>query len=324
MLGLLIHFRLYPIIYFFSIISRLLGDPVRRDVSDFYIKKNEDTKCRAHLADNDTLCVRGYQNLEIFEEEIIIVQDFIVDRSKNIFSSLRNEKVLSFVLNTFLSFGILTAISLMGFGRKYIEESILYHFNRSDFRHNFSPQFLQLYILRVVESELQSRFVGDNTEFIQFRVAHVYQVILLIVASIYPVYHRKFSPILFIQTIIFVSFNKVVTAQYFLWFGCLLPLYLYQLNVSDMVCEGSHVDHEGGQTISFNGLAIKMMVFDAILWGSLICTWLRYAYILEFHGESYFKVLWVVTIVFHIGQVYVILSCTHLFIISECRRRHTN
>ena len=131
MLGFLIHFRLYPIIYFFSIITQLLGDPVRRDVSAFYIKKNEDTKCRVHLADNDTLYVRGYQNLDVFEEEIIIVQDFIVDRSKNVFFSLRNEKVLSFVLHTFLSFGILTAISSMAFGRKYIEESILYHFNRS-------------------------------------------------------------------------------------------------------------------------------------------------------------------------------------------------
>ena len=89
--------------------------------------------------------------------------------------------------------------------------------HRSDFRHNFSPQFLHLYMLRAVESESQRRTIGDNTEFIQFRVAHVYQFILLIVASIYPVFHRKFSPILFIQTIIFVSFNKVVTAQYFLW-----------------------------------------------------------------------------------------------------------
>ena len=58
------------------------------------------------------------------------------------------------------------------------------------------------------------------------------QVILLVVVSL------KFNKIhdinfaMFCQTLIFVTFNKVVTAQYFLWYFSLLPLILPQLGFS--------------------------------------------------------------------------------------------
>ena len=58
------------------------------------------------------------------------------------------------------------------------------------------------------------------------------QVILLVVVSL------KFNRIhdinfaMFCQTLIFVTFNKVVTAQYFLWYFSLLPLILPQLGFS--------------------------------------------------------------------------------------------
>ena len=58
------------------------------------------------------------------------------------------------------------------------------------------------------------------------------QVILLLVIALRlnRLHDVNFS--LFCQTLVFVTFNKVVTAQYFLWYFSLLPLVLPHLGFS--------------------------------------------------------------------------------------------
>jgi phosphatidylinositol glycan class M len=83
-----------------------------------------------------------------------------------------------------------------------------------DIRHNFSVYFYLLY-LTVADDDM-----GLNL------LTFLPQILLLLLLS------YKFSNIyevnfcLFCQTLVFVTFNKVVTAQYFLWYFSLLPLIL--------------------------------------------------------------------------------------------------
>ena len=217
--------------------------------------------------------------------------------------------------------------------------SVSFAWLRSDFRHNFSPQFLNFYILRAIESEPDSKPVDYNLALVYFKVAHWYQIILIIFGSTYPFFHRKFSYALFVQTITFVSFNEVITSQYFMWwvicmwcqnieqlvdritlswirFGCLLPLCFFHLNISGLIGD-SCLDHKEGKFISSNWVSMETLIVNSVSWVSLLCVWLRYAFILEFNGENDFKLLWMISIIFHVTQVHVIVSCTRLFMIRN-------
>lgn len=276
-----------------------------------HIPDNERTICPKPMSNGKTRKSVDYiEHFANVGEEIIIMQDFFLEHA-NMFSWFHDKRIAFFVLYSFLTLGILTTVTVGIFGRKCFEESVLYHLSRSDFRHNFSPQFLHLYILKFIESESY----GGVAKFTYFRVAHMYQITLIIFSSIYPFFRKELSPILFIQTIIFVSFNKVVTAQYFLWFGCLLPISLYLLVNFGMINRDHHVNKKLSKS-TLNMVAIRTIIFDASLWVFLTCTWLRYAYVLEFDGKNNFKQLWMISIVFHVGQVYLILSSTGLFMIQ--------
>lgn len=65
---------------------------------------------------------------------------------------------------------------------------------------------------------------------------------------------------LFFQTFVFVTLNKVITAQYFEWYMCLFPLILPYFHLS---------------------LGRWIGIFA--LWSAAILHWLLPAYLLEFH-----------------------------------------
>ncbi|RYR73685.1 hypothetical protein Ahy_A02g008152 isoform A [Arachis hypogaea] len=86
---------------------------------------------------------------------------------------------------------------------------------------------------------------------------------------------------LFAQT---VAFNKVITAQYFVWFFCLLPLILpwskMKLKWDGMLC-----------ILSWMGAQVH---------------WLMWGYLLEFKGINVFLELWVASLVFHAANVFIL------------------
>jgi len=69
------------------------------------------------------------------------------------------------------------------------------------------------------------------------------------------------------QTFAFVTFNKVCTSQYFLWYMVLLPLYLPR------------------STFLKNP---KLGITAAVLWVAAQAVWLQQGYELEFLGKSSF------------------------------------
>lgn len=102
-------------------------------------------------------------------------------------------------------------IFVCSYGNEFIQEAYLYHFSRTDIKHNFSVYF---YMLFVTQGSLLSRLVSLMAFLPQF----------LLVLSTAIVHHQDITMCLFIQTFVFVAFNKVCTSQYFLWYLALLPL----------------------------------------------------------------------------------------------------
>lgn len=79
--------------------------------------------------------------------------------------------------------------------------------------------------------------------------------------------------------------KQVMTAQYFVWFFCLLPLILPWSSMK----------------LKWKGLACT------VVWMGSQLHWLMWAYLLEFKGRNVFVQLWVAGLVFLAANTFVML-----------------
>ncbi|KAF7580903.1 Mannosyltransferase (PIG-M) family protein [Clavispora lusitaniae] len=197
------------------------------------------------------------------------------------FGPLKNVPVLKWLNGTNVRFLILTLSSVAFwnwimysiYGPEFLYHSYYYHLTRLDHRHNFSVYNISLYYSSA-KSILTSGNVGwaevaqvwtDNIE----KIAFVPQLVLSAVILPLRFAQSNLVACLFMQTFAFVTFNKVMTSQYFVWFLIFLPHYL----ASSRLCTKKH---------ALRGLT---MLF---LWVISQACWLYFAYKLEFLGESTF------------------------------------
>ena len=187
------------------------------------------------------------------------------------FDILPNKERMVFIFFSALSFLGLTYICYVWCGWDFIEETYLYHVTRRDIKHNFSIYFYMLYLM----AESQYSWVVGLCAFIP-------QVTLLLLSS--WSFHDDLPFCCFINTFIFVTFNKVCTSQYFLWYLCLLPL-----------------------TIPSLDLTMLEAVIMLSAWFAGQALWLTPAYYLEFQGKNTFFLIWLASIVFFL------INCTILY-----------
>ncbi|GME85634.1 unnamed protein product [Ambrosiozyma monospora] len=178
------------------------------------------------------------------------------------------------------------------YGQEFLDEAYLYHLVRLDHRHNFSVYNVGLYFTSFTGYSSLNFLQEHNLKIEQ--LAFVPQLLLSIVliplgvidqnsATLYQDLLNSF----FIQTFTFITYNKVCTSQYFIWFLCLLPNYLASTSIS--------------------GLKGLVMVLGWVVTQGL---WLFYGYKLEFLGESgiFAYGIWSSSLVFFIWNVVVISS----------------
>jgi GPI mannosyltransferase 1 subunit M len=170
------------------------------------------------------------------------------------------------------TFAGLTYAAVLLYGDVALHEGLLYHFSRVDHRHNYSMHWYWIYLARAR--------VG-NSMALAGRLLLVPQLVLLAYTSL-GVAPYNLSLALFVQTFLFVAHNKVITAQYFTWYLCLLPLCSNQLRWTSRVQS-------------------SLLVLAAS-----IVFWLGSAYCLEMQGMAVHTTVWVASLVFFMANVNVV------------------
>jgi phosphatidylinositol glycan class M len=185
------------------------------------------------------------------------------------------------------------------YGHEFLHEAFLHHTSRKDPRHNFSVYFYPVYLdfmpwpaqslapaaattagtltgftgsvqlLQPVQELLAGLPVVDVN-----RLAALPQFALLLVLSVSL--HADLPLCWLLQTWAFVAFNKVSTAQYFVWYLSFLPIALQR------------VPWPLPQRLQVAGVAWTVTQLHWLLWG----------YLLEFEGRGVHLGLWSAGVVF--------------------------
>ncbi|KAL2835416.1 PIG-M-domain-containing protein [Aspergillus pseudoustus] len=191
LLGLGVHFKIYPFIYGASIIWWL-----------------DDTRTSARTSSPETRAAEPKS------------------RSSNTTTPVAGQ-ILAFItpcrirltLVSLLTFAALNAGMYLRYGTPFLQHTYFHHLTRIDHRHNFSPYSTLLYLSAAVEgTEGASR--GFES------LAFVPQMLLSVVLIPLVLAKKDLPGSMLAQTFAFVTFNKVCTSQYFLWYLIFLPFYL--------------------------------------------------------------------------------------------------
>jgi GPI mannosyltransferase 1 subunit M len=197
-----------------------------------------------------------------------------------------------FALETVGTVTLATALAWLVYGDRCIQDAYLYHFGRTDPRHNFSPYFYALYLA------LTSTGAGSLSALLFRFAAFVPQLVVIAVAGMKM--FRNLPLCMTVQVLAFVSLNKVCTAQYFLWWQSLLPVAAATLN-TQWTADGMVVKRDGGSSP-------WAWLVGGALWLGAQVGWLLQASALEEAGESRFLQVWAAGLVF-LGANAALMSC---------------
>jgi phosphatidylinositol glycan class M len=211
---------------------------------------------------------------------------------------LFSSKPLLFLGAFLVTFGFLTWLAVYIYGEIALQEGLLYHFSRVDHRHNYSMYWYWIYLARARTADAatakaattaMASAVDAATSSGLFSLATlgrlllVPQAFLLAFSSVGMAPHNgQLGLTLFLQTYLFVTHNKVITAQYFTWYLCLLPL-----------CNST----SGGL------LKSRKVVRASIMLGVSILLWLGSAYGLEMQGLRFHRIVWFASVLYFFANV---------------------
>ena len=198
--GLLVHWRIFPVLYGPSLVVYFWAQagkqpPPESDRPDTEIKRLSMQRVQMPGAHSAPLRIRLVQ--------------WLTDCA-------------TFGAAALLVFAGLGWLCYQLYGQAFLHEAFLYHASRQDPRHNFSPHFLFCYL---------HHFSGDDAAVPHWRQPGVLALpcMLAAILAVAVRAHEQAELAMLLTTMAFVTFNKVVTAQYFVWYFGLLPLLLPEL-----------------------------------------------------------------------------------------------
>ncbi|KWU42168.1 hypothetical protein RHOSPDRAFT_9708, partial [Rhodotorula sp. JG-1b] len=195
-------------------------------------------------------------------------------------------RLVRFGAISFASFMTLNTACYLFFGRPFVQETFLYHLSRLDHRHNFSPYFYPYYLAHSPAAAAAAELSSSPSWFRSLArhplAAFLPQLVLSIGLGFR--YGAEDLPYAWlVQTFAFVTFNKVCTSQYFLWYLWLLPAALPRISMS-----------------------WRRAAVIGTLWIAGQAVWLSQAFRLEMLGESVFVQVWSASILFLVLQAFVL------------------
>ncbi|KAL3525215.1 hypothetical protein ACH5RR_013587 [Cinchona calisaya] len=251
--GLVVHLRIYPIIYALPVI--LVLDPLNFGLGN---KPN----LTAWVPGEIQLTQRLYSTKVTDKNSIWLI----------VMSMFTWRRIIFGLISGFVFF-FCTGFSFYLYGWQFLHEALLYHLTRTDPRHNFSIYFYHLYLHYEHDVTIMEKLIS-------FLPQIIVQLVLIFRFS------QDFPFCFFVQTLAFVAFNKVMTAQYFVWFFCLLPL----------------IWPWSSMKLKWKGLA------STLLWIGAQTHWLMWGYLLEFKGKNVFIQLWLSSLLFLAANTFVLIS----------------
>ncbi len=204
---------------------------------------------------------------------------------------LFSSKPVLFLFTFLATFGFLTWLAVHIYGEIALQEGLLYHFSRVDHRHNYSMYWYWIYLARArTANAAMASAVGASTAVSNMfslstlgRLLLIPQAFLLAFSSVGMAPHNgQLGLTLFVQTYLFVTHNKVITAQYFTWYLCLLPL-----------CNSA----TGGRLKSNKVVRASFLLVMSIL------LWLGSAYCLEMQGMAFHRIVWLASVLYFFANV---------------------
>ncbi|XP_011300066.1 GPI mannosyltransferase 1 [Fopius arisanus] len=189
----------------------------------------------------------------------------------NFFPNARQIKLVS---GCILSLGLSTLVSYYFYGYQFIHESLIYHLIRKDARHNFSAYFYMQY-LSIGQSDLLFE-----------KLVRILPPVIILIALSFRYSRRKDLPFAMLtQAMVMVTYNSVITSQYFFWYLSLLPLCLPYIKIG----------------------VTKLVILIAV-WIASQGLWLLDAYALEFVGINSFQSIWISSLIFFVVNVKILVE----------------
>jgi len=207
------------------------------------------------------------------------------------------------------------------YGEKYTQEAFLHHLTRKDHRHNFSIYYYSIYLSydgldgssaapaapptlsteaalafmstlaskpkgQLLQEAMQALHSIDLCRLLQqpAHAAFLPQIMILVAMSLKL--HEDLPLCCLLQTICFVAFNKVCTAQYFVWWMCLLPLVMPRMPWPPP----------------------PSLLKAATFWAAMQLHWLAWAYLLEFQGLPVHLGVWFASLLFLVSNVVLVVQ----------------
>ncbi|KAF1817531.1 GPI mannosyltransferas-like protein 1 [Eremomyces bilateralis CBS 781.70] len=188
-----------------------------------------------------------------------------------------NRDCTTLAIFSFVSFMSCNVLMFYIYGFPFLKHSFLHHLTRIDHRHNFSPYNTLLHL---------NASPAKSTSFHLESLAFVPQILLSAVAIPFALTANDLASTMLAQTFAFVTFNKVCTSQYFLWYINFLPFYLPSSSLLKQT---------------------RLGVVAGILWILGQAIWLQQGFQLEFMGQSTFVPgLWMATLVFFFINIWIL------------------